>query len=42
MLMGYGFDSSKRAGMEDLMQRYLGRTGISFKDILRRRLSHTF
>lgn len=33
MLMGYVLDSSKRVSMEDLMQRYLGRTGISFEDI---------
>ncbi|XVN74560.1 DNA polymerase I [Oligella sp. MSHR50489EDL] len=33
MLMGYVLDSSKRVGMEDLMQRYLGRSGISYEQI---------
>lgn len=33
MLMAYVLDSSKRVGMDELMQRYLGRSGISFEDI---------
>ncbi len=33
MLMAYVLDSSKRVGMEDLMQRYLARSGISYVDI---------
>ena len=33
MLMGYVLDSSKRVGMEELMQRYLGRSGISYEEI---------
>lgn len=33
MLMGYVLDSSKRVGMEELMQRYLGRSGISYEQI---------
>lgn len=33
MLMGYVLDSSKRVGMEELMQRYLGRNGISYEEI---------
>lgn len=33
MLMAYVLDSSKRVGMEELMQRYLGRSGISYEEI---------
>lgn len=33
MLMAYVLDSSKRVGMEELMQRYLGRNGISYEAI---------
>ncbi len=33
MLMAYVLDSSKRVGMEELMQRYLGLKGISYEEI---------